>query len=494
MADNSAEYEIRLKDLFSKQLDAIESKMNGFEAKVNSVGTSMGNVFGGAFLAQAAWKAVGAIDKVSESVIELGMNMEKTRVVFATLFGGNADFANSMIAKFQKFAQATPFSTEDVLAGAKRLTAAKVAAQDLIPVMSKLGDISSGTGNRFDYVAWLYGHTKSYGHLTGRLRNEFQNATIDIMGELEKKYKVSGSKINEMIKKSLISFKDVDEALSTMTAKGGQFFDLNNKISQTTGGRWERFKDTLEIIGVKMGEQLLPELNKWLDYGFESIKGFATVDMGPLIASLDAVWGTAIKIGDAFSSVSDLFNDNSGKSWGDHFLRVMRLGSDLLAWGALQIEHTVALLKDSKDFLTGKATWGDASWTPHLDATQNIADFNSAIAAREHGIVDAQSSKKIASYYISKGNGVKSFDEMMGFTPKGKNYNDDDGSDHSDGYGSGSGVEKIQSGSRNITLNIGKLIETVNFTKSYQQSEEELKDMLTRALLSEVNNVNIAAD
>ncbi|HMG93954.1 MAG TPA: hypothetical protein VK589_28035, partial [Chryseolinea sp.] len=55
------------------------------------------------------------------------------------------------------------------------------------------------------------------------------------------------------------------------------------------------------------------------------------------------------------------------------------------------------------------------------------------------------------------------------------------------------GIEKIQSGTRNVTLNINKLIESVNFTKSPERSEAQLTEFLKRALLTAVNDVNIVA-
>ena len=59
---------------------------------------------------------------------------------------------------------------------------------------------------------------------------------------------------------------------------------------------------------------------------------------------------------------------------------------------------------------------------------------------------------------------------------------------------SGNGIEKIQSGSRNITVNITKLVETVNISKPFgRNSDSELVDAVKRALLTGVNDVNIVA-
>ena len=57
-----------------------------------------------------------------------------------------------------------------------------------------------------------------------------------------------------------------------------------------------------------------------------------------------------------------------------------------------------------------------------------------------------------------------------------------------------SGVEKISSGTRNITINITKLVETVNISKTFgKNSDSELVNAVKRALLTGVNDVNIVA-
>jgi len=57
-----------------------------------------------------------------------------------------------------------------------------------------------------------------------------------------------------------------------------------------------------------------------------------------------------------------------------------------------------------------------------------------------------------------------------------------------------SGVEKITAGTRNITININKLVESVNISKTFgRNNESELVEAVKRALLTGVNDVNIVA-
>ncbi len=476
-----AEYELRLKDLFSVKLDRIEQRLNQFENRVNQTGNIAGGVFGGIALERAAERAVDFISSVATSIVTLGTTMEKTRVTFKTLLGGDADFANSMIAKFQKFAQETPFNTNDVLMGAKKLTAAKVAMQDIIPVMSKLGDIASGSGNPFEYLTFLYQHTKGMGHLTGRLSNEFQLAGIDIASQIEKKMGISGDQYHKMISAKMITFKDVDAALTAMTSKGGQFFHLNEQLSKTVFGRWERFKDTLEIIGTRLGEQLLPMLAGWLDKAFDSVNQFQNIDMSGTIAGFKSLGSAIEQVVKLFSSIP---TDNVFTRMGETF----RAGSHVFGGIAIEMRENIAVFQDLMEFGTDYSKY-TRSRAVHAEKEAYLAEYQNnedAMNAGHRKYVSDETMRRMEGYNNLYDGSHKGFNYVYAGKKGGGGEEDTEGA-------SQGGIEKISSGSRNITVNITKLIETVNFNKTYEQEESKLKEMITRALVSEVNNVNIVA-
>jgi hypothetical protein len=57
--------------------------------------------------------------------------------------------------------------------------------------------------------------------------------------------------------------------------------------------------------------------------------------------------------------------------------------------------------------------------------------------------------------------------------------------------GKEAGVEKIRSASKNVTINVGKLIGEIKFEKYDQQNEAKMMDFVKRALLTALNDVNI---
>lgn len=480
----SQEYEIRLRDLFSGKLDRIEQRLNQFENKVNNTGNIAAGVFGGIALERGLSKMVDLFEQASSHVVELGMNMEKTRISFTTLLQGGSEFADRMIGKFQKFAQETPFSTNDVLQGARRLTAYRYAAEEIIPVMKQLGDITSGLNLNFQDVVWLVGHTKSLGYMDRRILREFTLRGIGIDEAIEKTKGISHQEFESQIRQRQITYKDIAKALNAMTSEGGQFYNLNEKLSKSVAGRWERFKDTLEIIATRMGEQLLPMLSGWLDKAFNAINKFQDVDMSGVIGTFNAIERAAEKLFELMASPEwSQFGNNIGygirrtlaefERLINRFQYMADVAHEINQYGLVEgsRHNTLRQQQLNKEF---QDSFADFERREQEIAKGRRNNVESAAQRRLYAINDLYDGSRPNFKYIDarKRNGLPGED---------------------DGYSQG-GIEKISAGSRNITVNITKLIETVNFTKSYEESEARLKEMITRALVAEVNNVNIVAN
>ena len=76
------------------------------------------------------------------SSVKAAGKMEQLEIAFTTMLG-SADKAKTMLNELQDFAQATPFDLESVTNGSRRLLAMGFAAEQIIPVMTAVGDAAS---------------------------------------------------------------------------------------------------------------------------------------------------------------------------------------------------------------------------------------------------------------------------------------------------------------------------------------------------------------
>ena len=122
MSTETTKYRIILEDKLTSDLkkaliqaDAFEDSMSGIDRKSKKAGMSLKAAFGGL--------AIGAaVGFVAKEILQLGINMEQTRVSFET-FLGSKGAANKVIDELNEFSNVTPFTNDQVIRAGKQLLA-----------------------------------------------------------------------------------------------------------------------------------------------------------------------------------------------------------------------------------------------------------------------------------------------------------------------------------------------------------------------------------
>jgi len=526
MAD-SAWYEIKLKDNFSagiknaeKNVDQLEKKIKNLGNESNNTGNILRGVFGGVTLANLAQRAASAIKDVTFEVINLGFQMEKTRITMKTLLGGDKNFSNAMIGDFQQFAKETPFSTKEVVEGAKRLAAYQFQAEEMIPTLKRLGDVASGLDLNLNDLIWVYGTTKVAGKVNARDIRQFQDRGIPITEFLSKATGKSQKEILGGLKD--IDFKDIVKAFTLMTEKGGPFFNLMNELSKSVSGKWERLKDSVEIIMTALGERLLPYLGQAIDYLDSMVQAVDNLDFsnaigqaGDLLDNIKSVFVSLSDISewtgfnDRVDSDLNLFKDilyelkNFGLSAAQGF---KMLGQTIVAFLPV-LEQFGGVIGDFMgQLLNGEAPRLNKSRSMKLAGAMNLFsnDFdkiNEEDKQFQNNLVNPPyrgqnnffgGNKRVIPATVANMGGYSFMnpDGTITNMPRRKlSASAGDGSDSE-----GLGMEKIQSGTRNITLNIDKLVGEITFEQTLQGSEQSTIDIVKRVLLTAVNDVNLTSE
>lgn len=260
---------------FNNNVDRSTRRLNGMSGslgKVVSLATRLGLAF--------------SFGQVVGSVIKLGTEMEQTRISFETMLG-SGEKATSMLNDLTKFAKDTPFGKKEIFASGRNLIAFGVANEKILPTLKKIGDISAGLNIPFNELSEIYGKIKVQNTLYAEDLNQLMNRGIPIMDELGKVLGIAPEHIKKMASQGKITFPMMEQAFSNMTGKGGKFFNLMEKQSQTFGGKWESLLDRIRDGATRLGEKALPYLSKLVDWGN------ATLDFLPLIpAYIDGMYNS----------------------------------------------------------------------------------------------------------------------------------------------------------------------------------------------------------
>ena len=146
---------------------------------------------------------------------------------------------SQIFAELNAMAIKSPFTTMELGAAAKQLTAYDIAAKDVVDTTKRLADMAAAVGVPIERLTYALGQIKAYGYLNARDARMFANAGIPLVQELADRYTelegriVSVGDVYDRIKKKAISFEDVLDVINNVTDEGGRFFNFQEKAADT---------------------------------------------------------------------------------------------------------------------------------------------------------------------------------------------------------------------------------------------------------------------
>ena len=180
----------------------------------------------------------------------------------------------------------SPFTTMELGAAAKQLTAYDVAAKDVVNTTKRLADMAAAVGVPIDRLTYALGQIKAYGYLNTRDARMFANAGIPLVKQLSDYYTalegrmVSVANVYDRIKKKAISYNDVMQVVNKMTDEGGKFFNYQERVAGTMKVQLANlslaWNNMLNQIG-KSNQALLTAPIKLLKILMQSWKGISNV-------------------------------------------------------------------------------------------------------------------------------------------------------------------------------------------------------------------------
>jgi tape measure domain-containing protein len=192
---------------------------------------------------------------IGKAVQEAG-NLEQIRIGFETVFG-SATAADAKIKELQDFAAKTPFNFEQTANLSRQLVAMGVAADDVIPTMTDLGDAVSALGLGQDAlarIAFNFGQIKTQGRLTGREMRDFAMNGIPVFDILQKKLGLNADQMRRIGDQGIsadVALKALREGLHE------RFGGAMEKQNKTLFGSLSNLQDSAQRAGAAIGSGFL---------------------------------------------------------------------------------------------------------------------------------------------------------------------------------------------------------------------------------------------
>lgn len=223
-------------DQFNRKLDTSSSKIGGFRSALKSA-ESGSRMFAG---------ALGLIGGVVGFGVKLGADMEMLRTNLDTLTG-SAEKGSKVFRDLNEFGAKTPFQINELAEASRTMLAFGTTAEDLLPTLNMLGDISLGNKEKLSGLTLAFSQVKSQGKLMGQDLLQMVNQGFNPLREISDATGESYESLKDKMSKGLITFEMVEEAMKNATSEGGKFFKGMEKGSQTFSGIWSTFTDNFQI-------------------------------------------------------------------------------------------------------------------------------------------------------------------------------------------------------------------------------------------------------
>lgn len=198
-----------------------------------------------------------AYSKFAGAALDAAGALEQQQAAFKTLLG-SAELGEKMLARVARFAVETPFSTEDVATGAKRLMAYGFAAEDVIPILTDLGNAAGALGldgGGLNRLITAFGQIRTTGKLQGDEARQLAENGIPVWEMLAKKMGLTTREVMELSSQGLVPAELALTALREGMAEsfgGGMQAQVN-----TFTGSMEKLRDSMRT---GLGLSLLPTL------------------------------------------------------------------------------------------------------------------------------------------------------------------------------------------------------------------------------------------
>ena len=245
--------------------------------KLNHVGVRRGGVLGRGVMGMlgrlAGPAAIGFAGlSIVKKALREGVELEQNRIAFQTMLGDEAQ-GRALVEKVNDLANRTPFANSALLHATKTLLNFGFTNEDVLPTLSRLGDVSGGNAERLSSLALVMGQVRSAGKLMGQDLLQFINAGFNPLQEMAKQTGESMGKLKEEMSKGKISYEGVAEAFRSVTSEGGKFHQMMEKQSESMGGKWSTLVGTFSSRMAELGMAFKPAVNGVLDFSIALMGG-----------------------------------------------------------------------------------------------------------------------------------------------------------------------------------------------------------------------------
>lgn len=188
-----------------------------------------------------------------DQIVQEGGQIEQQHIALRSMIG-DVQEADKLFGQIKNLAIESPFTFSEMVRNTKQLVAYGIEEDKVYDTTKRLSDISAGLGVSVERLALAFGQVKARGWLDAKELRQFAYAGLPLTSKLSAYYTkeegkdVSPADVMKMIKQRQVAFTDVQKVLWGLTDKGGQFYNMQEVLTDTLLGKFNKLKDAWDIM------------------------------------------------------------------------------------------------------------------------------------------------------------------------------------------------------------------------------------------------------
>ncbi|WP_182865031.1 tape measure protein [Rhodopirellula sp. JC639] len=161
------------------------------------------------------------------------------------VFTGSSAAANRLTTQMEKLAAQTPLTFEALSSASGRLLGAKVASEDLMDTMRRLGDIAQGNNDTFKRLSLAYSQVLSNGRLMQEEANQMADTGFPLLTLMAEQTGESMVGLRDRIRSGGVAAAEVTKVIQRLTDEGGLYGGGLAKSAEQAEGKFGKLADSV---------------------------------------------------------------------------------------------------------------------------------------------------------------------------------------------------------------------------------------------------------
>lgn len=241
---------------YGNQLKANKTSASGLSGALGTLGGSLGSL-GGLAAGAAAGFAAMKLKDYGQYALQTSAAFEQLAISFRVMTG-SAQTGQELTDAIIELGAKTPMTAQQLSKAAQLLLSFGESAENIIPDLKLLGDITGGEVNRFNQLSLAFAQVGANGRLMGQDLLQMVNAGFNPLQIISQKTGKSMGELRKEMEEGRISFQMVAEAMQDAASEGGRYFGLMEQQAGSLNGLLSTNADTWEQVAKNIGDMFLP--------------------------------------------------------------------------------------------------------------------------------------------------------------------------------------------------------------------------------------------